>query len=209
MFLSLVLLVACVDNKPNFPGTKMSPYFPMDGGRQAEYNNEDPTGVPWQLVVEKIEPVEMVDEEEVVTFEWSNHDTGEIVGAVKWSASSGDGIKIHAFSVGTGDFTTFDTPVLVSDDDDLMLRDDTVTTETNGYTFTATLVGFEDCTVDWGLDWEDCAHINLDDGDGDDTTGPIFAGDYWLVQRYGPAWMQLTGYEEKWNLAHYDWDADE
>ena len=52
-------------------------------------------------------------------------------------------------------------------------------------------------------------HIRLDDGDGDDMAGPNFAGDYWLVQRYGPAWMHLTGYTEKWNLARYEWSGDE
>ena len=208
MLFSLALLAACVDNAPKFQGTKMSPFFPMDGERQAEYVNEDVDGTPWQLFVEKIEPVERVDEEDVVTFEWSRDDTAEIVGAVKWSSSSGKGIKIHAYAVGVDDFITFDTPVNVTDDDDLMLRGESVTTETNGYTFTATLVGFEDCPVQWGIEWEDCAHITLDDGDGDDAAGPIFSGDYWLVQRYGPAWMQLTGFEEKWNLAHYDWSGE-
>jgi hypothetical protein len=209
MFLSLALLAACEDTAPTFLGTTMSPYFPMDGDRQAEYNNEDVDNVTWQLFVEKIEPTERVNDEEVVTFEWSNGDSGELVGAVKWSATSGEGIKIHAYADGTGDFITFDTPVLVTDDDDKMSRNESVTTETNGYTFVSTLVGPENCPVDWGLDWENCLHINLDDGDGDDMTGPIFAGDYWLVQRYGPAWMQLTGYTEKWNLAHYDWEAAE
>lgn len=209
MLLSLAVLSACNGDTTKFPGTKMSPYFPMDGARQAEYVNDDVEGTPWKLVVEKIEPVERVDEEEVVTFEWSRDDTGELVGAVKWSASSGDGIKIHAYAEGTGDFITFDTPVLVTDDDDTMMRDQEVVTETNGYTFTATYIGPEDCPVQWGVEWVDCLHISLDDGDGDDMAGPIFSGDYWLVQRYGPAWMHLTGYDEKWNLADYDWEGDE
>ena len=208
MLLSLVLL-ACVDNRPEFKGTKMSPYFPMDGERTAEYNNGDVEGVPWKLVVEKVDQIERVNEEDVVTFEWYRDDTGELLGAVKWSATSGEGIKIHAFAQGVEDFTTFDTPVLVSEEDDTMTRGSSVTTETNGYTFTSTLVGFEDCPVDWGLEWEDCAHISIDDGDGDDMTGPNFAGDYWLVQRYGPAWMELTGYPQKWNLAHYEWSGEE
>ena len=208
MLLSLALFVGCTGSSTDFPGTRMSDFFPMDGERQAEYVNEDHDNIPWQLAVAKVEPIERVDDEDVVTFEWSNYDSGELVGAVKWSSSSGNGIKIHAYADYTGgssDFITFDTPVLVTDDDDTMKRDESVVTETNGYTFTATLVGFEDCPVNWGLDWEDCAHITLDDGDGDDMVGPNFAGDYWLVQRYGPAWMHLTGYAEKWNLAHYDW----
>jgi hypothetical protein len=50
-------------------------------------------------------------------------------------------------------------------------------------------------------------HLKIDDGDGDDTIGPFFAGDYWLVTRYGPAWMKLTGDSGTWTLADYDWDT--
>lgn len=209
MTLLFTLLVACDGGLVDYKGTQMSEFFPYDGSRQAEYFNEDVDNVDWKLVVEKVEPVEQIGAYEVVTFEWSNYSTGEIVGAVKWSSSSGDGIHIHGYSVGTGDVTTFDPPIAFTDDDDYMKAGESVTTQTGGMTFTATFVGVEDCPVQWGLEWEDCLHIELDDGDGDDSAGPIFAGDYWLVQRYGPAWMHLTGYSEKWNLARYDWSEDE
>lgn len=208
MLLSLALLSACTGTGgPDFPGIKMSPNFPMDGSRRAVYFND--AVEDWKLVIEKKEPPERVNEEDVVTFEWSRSDTEEIIGAVKWSSTSGEGIKIHGYAVGLEDFITFDPPVLVSDDDDKMLRGDSVTTETNnGYTFTSTYIGPEDCPVNWGNKWTDCVHIRLDDGDGDDMVGPIFAGDYWLVQRYGPAWMELSGYPGKWDLSDYDWSGD-
>lgn len=188
-----------------FNGVRMSDYFPQDGLRDAEYINDD-AAVPFTLLVEKVSPVENVDGVEVVTWEWSRDDTGARLGAVKWSSVSGDGIHIHAWADGEGAFTTFDTPVAFTDDDDFMETGDSVATTTDGLTFSATFVGLEDCPVAWGMAWEDCAHVRLDDGDGDDATGPLFAGDYWLAPSWGPAWMAVTGYA-KWDLAHYDWAA--
>lgn len=209
MLVSVSLLVACTDGMQEFKGTKMSDYFPQDGERVAEYTNDDTTTYDWKLRIEKDDQTERVDEEEVVTWEWSREDTGDLLGSVKWSSTSNEGIKIHGYSVGTEEFTTFDTPVLVTDDDDYMNKNESVVTETNGYTFTSTLLGVESCPVLWGPDDWECVHIVLDDGDGDDTAGPIFAGEYWLVPRYGPAWMILTGYEEKWDLSFYEQEAYE
>jgi hypothetical protein len=209
MSVLLTLLLACSGGDTTYKGTQMSEYFPYDGSRQAEYFNEDVDNVTWKMVVDKLEPTEMMGNYEVVTFEWSNYDNAEIVGAVKWSSGSGDGIHIHGFAEGTGEFVMFDPPIAFTDDSDYMQVGASVTTETGGYTFTSTYVGNESCPVQWGLDWEGCVHIRLDDGDGDDMAGPNFAGDYWLVQRYGPAWMHLTGYTEKWNLARYEWSGDE
>ena len=210
MFLASLWLTACTGTTPTFDGTKMSDFFPQDGDRQAEYINEDSTNIAWKLVVEKIEPVEMIDEVEVVTWEWSRSDTGEVIGSVKWSSNSQDSIRIHGYEVtATGESVMFTTPIAIAPDDDDMLSGESVTTTTDGWTVTSTLVGKEDCSVNWGMDWEDCVHIRLDDGDGDDMVGLPFAGDYHLVQRYGPAWMHLTGYAEKWNLADYDWSGAE
>jgi hypothetical protein len=208
MSLLLPLLVACDGGTTTYRGTQLSEYFPYDGTRSAEYINEDTENIGWKLVVDKLEPTSRQGDYELVTFEWSNFDDGSILGSVIWSSSNGDGIHIHGYSVGTDAPITFDPPIQFGDDDDYMSVGEEVVTETGGYTFTATYIGNEDCPVQWGLDWEGCLHMRLDDGDGDDMAGPIFAGDYWLVQRYGPAWMHLTGYTEKWNLARYDWSGD-
>lgn len=203
---SLIPLVACTGAPPVFRGTQMSEFMPFDGERQAEYINEDADNVPWKLVVEKVEPTSMQDGVELVTMEWSRDDTGEVVGSVIWSSTEGDSVLIHGYAVGAESPTMFDTPIWFTDDDDLMKVGESVTTETNGYTFTSTFIEMTDCPVNWGLEWTGCVHMKLDDGDGDDNAGPIFAGEYWLVERYGPAWMLLTGYSDIWNLAHYDWE---
>lgn len=209
MIVALALLAGCNGDPPGYKGTQMSPYFPYDGERLAEYYNADVDAVPWKLVVEKLEPTQRIGDYEVVTFEWSNYDTGEIVGSVMWSSAEGDGIQIHGYAVGTGEPTMYDPPIAVSDDDDYMLSGESITTETGGMTFTSTYVGMEDCPVQWGLEWEGCVRMSIDDGDGDDMAGPIFAGDYWLVQRYGPAWMHTTGFSDKWDLARYEWSGDD
>ena len=199
------LLVACTGaTPPGFKGTQMSAYMPLDGNREASYYNDD-AAVEFTLLMEKKLPTEQIDGVEIVELEQSKEEDGTILGAVKWS--SWDGIQIHGWRSGTDAYTMFDTPVAFASD--YMLKDESVVTTTNGITFTSTFLCFESCPVTWGVDWDDCAHIRIDDGDGDDMAGPNFAGDYWLVQRYGPAWMHLTGYTEKWNLARYEWSGDE
>lgn len=206
MLLTLAMHAACSRSVTDYSFYSMTAFFPVDGERRAEYMNEDAPNVSWRLAVEKLEPVTEVNGDDIVTFEWSNLETGVLVGAVMWSSGNGGLVKIHGFADytrGPAEFLVFDTPILFIDDY-AMDRGEPVITRTNGYTFTSTLVAFEDCPVYWGPDWKQCAHIRLDDGDGDDQVGPIFSGDYWLAQRFGPAWMLLTGYTEKWNLAHYD-----
>ena len=206
LLLPLVLL-GCQPAAPGYPGTKMNEYFPFDGEREAEYINDDIENVPWKLVIEKISPTELVDTAEVVEMEWTNFDTGDVLGSVRWSSDSSNSVQIHGYSDAAGEYITFDTPIQVTDDSNYMRKGDSVVTETNGFTFTSTLVGVESCPVIWTTDDWECEHILIDDGDGDDMAGPLFAGDYWLVTRYGPAWMKLTGDDQKWVLGHYDWDA--
>lgn len=204
---ALLSLLGCPGEPPTYKGTHLSPdYFPMDGDRSATYVNQDPE-ITWAMYVQKVLPVEEgPDGEEVVTWEYWVEE-GDLLATVKWSAENGDAIKIHGWSEGEGEFTTFDTPVLLTPQDGYMNRGEEVTTETNGYTFTSTFVETVTCPVQWGLDEWECVHLELDDGDGDDTTGPFFAGDWYLVTLYGPAWMRLTGYtaDQLWDLAAYDW----
>jgi hypothetical protein len=208
VILSLLVLTACHRPDLSITGMKTSPFFPTDGSRTATYVSDDAT-IADTLQVDKIEPTETIDDREVVTFEYAR--SGESltsIGDVKWSSVSGSGIKIFGYSEGTGgEMIMFDTPVDFTDDDDYEKPNETITTTTNGYTFTSTFIDLQDCPVDWGLDWIGCMHIKLDDGDGDDTAGPFFAGEYWLVTRYGPAWMKLTGDTANWNLADYNWDS--
>ncbi len=183
---------------------RLAELFPYDGSREASYFQD---GVEDQLHVEKTD----VDDDggtEVVTWTWTNDTTGARVGRLSLSATADDGVFFHAWTDADDVLTTCDPPLALTEAGDRLWDDAPVITETAGRTFTVSLVGREDCPVQWGLDWEDCTRIRIDDGDGDDSAGPFFAGDWWLVDRYGPAWMHVTGQSERWDLARYDWSAE-
>ncbi|MDP2311184.1 MAG: hypothetical protein Q8P18_34505 [Pseudomonadota bacterium] len=196
----LLLAAACTGGETTTRGTNLAPFFPTDGERSAEFIN-DADDVSWTLLVEKLEPTETIGGAELVTFEWSREDTGAVLGAVKWSSSTSAGVAIHAWAGADGAFVVLDPPVQVADEE--MKSGDTLETPIGGATFTSTFVGFEDCPVAWGTDWTGCAHLTIDDGDGDPMAGPLFAGDYWQVEGYGAAWMQTTGYDGRWDLSHW------
>jgi hypothetical protein len=210
--ISLVFLVACTGAPgPGFNGTKLSDYFPMEGGRSATYVNADAT-VPYKLEMEKLDQPEQIGERQVWTFEYYEDETFSLIAAVKWSNVSGDAAYIHAWAGADGVFTPYDPPISVTADNGYMHVGDVVTTDSGGVTWTSTYVGTEDCPVQWGLDWEDCAHMKISDGGADPSaadpaTRPFFVGDYWVVPRYMIAWMDVRGYDDKWNLADYDYDT--
>jgi hypothetical protein len=205
--LALVAGAGCDGPITDCGPTKTAQFFPTDGQRAATYASDD-ARIADTLEVTKLDPTETIDGHDVVTFEHTFSD-GTVKGAVKWASSRGEGIRIYGYREGPdGDFTMFDPPVLVTPENDRENPGGSVTTTTDGYTFTSSFVDFEDCPVPWGdRPWTGCMHLKIDDGDGDDTIGPFFAGDYWLVTRYGPAWMKLTGDSATWTLADYDWDT--
>ncbi len=204
---ALALLAGCGGPPTDsWNGTVMADFFPSDGSRDAEYVNDDSTNVTWHMLTHEVQPVETASDTRVTyTLEYSKDD-GTLLYAVKWSVRSNQPVRIEAYAEGTADFTVYDPPIDVVNAD--MVSGDAVTTTTGGTTFTGTYVGPEDCPVLWGgLSWTGCAHITIDDGDGDNTKGPLFAGDYWLVARYGEAWLQTTGFTQPWKLSDYNWDT--
>lgn len=217
---TLLLLVACDGGGDiGYPGTKMSDYFPMDGTRIATFANEDQKTFPDNLVVSTVEPREMLDNREVVTLEsrWDD-DAQTLAGGVKWSVVEGGDTVITAWSGADGSWTTFDTPVQITDPSGFMHKGDAVVTETNGMTFTSIFSEVVECDPIWGADWNDCVHMVVCDTDeetcrnnGPDTSPadaasrPNFVGDYWLVTRYFMSWFVTTGYDTKWNLANHDY----
>lgn len=203
-----LLLLACSGGAYTTQGTKVSDFFPFDGERNAVYLNDDES-VDWELRVEKIDE-SVVSGRTVVTMTYSQETDTALTElyAVKWSTLDGDSTLIHAYSEAGGAFTEYDPPISVTSGSGWMRVGDAVSTETGGYSFTSTFVEVVDCPVKMGLDWQDCSHFELDDGDGDPNAGPLFAGEYWQVTSYGTAWMLLTGYTDKWNLLDYDWEPD-
>ena len=79
-----------------------------------------------------------------------------------------------------------------------------VVTTTGGWTFTSTLEASEPCPNPWVEDWNDCLKMVLED----DGSGSLVSGNYWLVPRYGVAWMRRTADADTWKLRDADWTAD-
>jgi hypothetical protein len=169
----------------------MKQYFPYDGRRMATYYG-DPTGT---LVAELIEPIDEVDDVELATFTYTID--GELAAAVQW-ASDDDGIRIAGAAGETGEVGTYDPPIQLAFD--RMQIGDCIATTTGDATYTSTFVGIEDIVVQWGMEWEGAVHFSLTSDDAD----AFFLGDYWLVTRYGPGWMDLGG--TFWDLKYYEYE---
>lgn len=171
-------------------------WFPMEEARWT-YASAAEDGT---LRVDNVGPAETVQSTTVRTFTYAT-EAGDVLARVKWSADAGEALRIHAWSEGLGDFEVFDPPVALTPEDGWMRSRESVTTESAGYVFTANLIGREGCTVPYGgeLEW-DCLRFLLDDGDGDDATGPFFAGEWGLVEPYGVGWMRVAGRADAWEL---------
>ncbi len=190
-----------------YTGFNVVDHFPLDGDqRDWEYESFDET-VDWTLSVEK-QGTTQQDGASVVSLEHANDDTADLYWEVKWSSDSSDGVLIHGFThiYGGGDEVSFSPPIQFAHKQ--MVPEDAITTDTGGYTWTSTFQGVEGCETYWVPGWseEDCLVFELDDGDGMPETNGIIVGSYWLVSRYGPAWLDLDAYEGVWNLSGFDWE---
>lgn len=200
LFAAIPLTLSACGTAPSYTykGFEMNDYFPLDGDRSWTYSQlqED---VTWKLRVDKVPQTVRNGSTEVVTLEYYNDDTGDLLYSVDWSSDGSTGIQVWGYSDElSGDSVAYDPPVQIADRQ--MLTGDQTVTETDGSTFTSTFQGIEDCENDWRPDWT-CAAIDVDDGDGDDTSGPPFAGQWWLATSYGASIFIPTGYSDAWVLA--------
>lgn len=205
---SLLLLTACPANTDQYKykGYTTEDFFPLDGTRSWEYANEQ-TDLLWRMRVDKSPQVVQDGSTEIVTLEYSNDETGDLLYSIAWSSDSSGGIRIWSYSDElTGDNVTYDPPINFTDA--TMVPGDTIESEGNGTTFVATFESFEDCDNTWATGWE-CMKVVMDDGDGDDMSGPPFAGTWWIATSYGASRFIPTGYDEAWVLATASFTADE
>lgn len=193
-----LLLLACNSSTSTYNGHSTYEYFPLDGERSWKYAmDNDSAG--YLLEVEKMATADQGGTE-VVTLEYRKEDTGDLLYTVDWSSDSAGGILIYGYEEQGGASVTFDTPVQVAEYK--MMGDDQVVTQTNGMTFTSTMIGIEDCTNLWSSDTWECLHMELDDGDGDNLAGPPFAGDWLMAGSWGASRFQPTGWQAEWVLTN-------
>lgn len=194
-FAPLALLLACDGGESQYGGHNVYEYYPLDKERSWKYAMDDDSA-GYILEVEKVASVDQQGVE-VATLEYRKQDS-DLLYSVDWSSSSASGVLIYGYTVQGGDTVSFDTPVQFADYQ--MQAGDQVMTETNGMTFTATFQGIEECSNLWTSEVWDCAHVTLDDGDGDDMTGPPFAGDWWGAGSWNASRFQNTGWTADWVL---------
>ena len=190
-----------------YVGYNVVDHFPLDGDpREWEYDSFDET-IDWTLLVEKQGSIQQSGAS-VVSLELGNDDTADLYWEVQWSSDSSNGVRIHGFTdiYGGGDEVSFSPPIQFAEKQ--MVPEDVITTDSGGYTWTSTFQGVEGCETYWVPGWsgEECLVFELDDGDGLPETNGVIVGSYWLVPRYGPAWLDLDAYEGVWNLSGFDWE---
>jgi hypothetical protein len=207
-FLGLVL--AGCEPTYDYQGYDMPDHFPLDGSElQWEYASTD-EAVTDELRVEKLE-ASIVDDVEVVTLEhWliGEDDTEDLAWSVRWASDSVKGVLIYGYTdVANDNEVTFDPPIVFAEGHGIP-GSDPIVTQTGGFTWTATFEAVEGCETYWVPGWADepCLRISLDDGDSTEVTNSIIVGSYWLVPRYGSAWLELDAYDARWSLADHDWE---
>jgi hypothetical protein len=206
-----ILGLAIVGCEPayNYQGYDMPDHFPLDGSKlEWEYSSTD-TSVVSELRVEKVGTA-IVGDVEVATLEhWviGEDDAEDLAWSVQWSSDSVKGVQIHGYTnVTNGSEVSFEPPILFAEGHGI--PGDQLITQSGGFTWTATFESVEGCETYWVPGWadENCLVVNLDDGDDTPITNSIIVGTYWLVPRYGAAWLDLDAYDARWSLANHDWE---
>jgi len=205
----LALALTGCEAEFGYQGYDMPDHFPLDGSKlEWEYASADTT-ITNELLIEKVGTA-IQDDVEVVTLEhWliGDDDSEDLVWTVKWASDSVKGILIYGYIDHVNDNTVdFAPPIQVAEGHGI--TGDQVITQSGGFTWTATFERVEGCETYWVPGWADesCLVINLDDGDDTAITNGIIVGDYWLVPRYGSAWIDVDAYDATWSLSNHDWE---
>jgi len=221
--LAVVLLTGCLpkENPFGYGGTLMYEYFPFDGIRTWEFISTD-EDLPHTMVATMREPDPDAkapkDGINLYTIDYSKHCRGadgsciegDLIRTITWSSDLEDGVRIHDYEDATTGLIEFNPPILIAPEK--MERDETAVTDTGGFTWTSTLIATETCPVHMNVDWTDCIHFSLDDGDGDINTNPGLVGDYWAIVGYNVVAVELAAEvsmvdgEEvgQWQLSDHD-----
>ena len=200
------LLLACGNpNGLSYSGHTTYDYFGFDGERTWKYQSEDPD-TAYTLVVEKTD-YRFADGVETITFEYSTEDPQALLGSVTWQSSSISGTGFTGYSVGDEEMT-FDTPVILATSK--MVTGSTVETETNGVTFTSTMLGEEACPNNWSSEEWECLHFLLEVSD--ENHSYPFVGDYWMANGWGASRFNVStgawGSTEDWVLIGAEWSPE-
>jgi hypothetical protein len=203
------LLAGCTSpNTIAYLGERMDQYFVFDGDRSWEFISDD-TSLPYLMIGDLQEEFVSINEgsTRIYTIRYKTDclgagecDDGAFIWSLDLSFDSIYGAQIHGITVGSEPATVFDPAVVLTTP--YINQGDVFETVSGGVTYTSTFIGFEQCPVQWNVDWPKCVHFTLDDGG----AGTPLAGDYWANVGFNLVAMDMDMDESFWQLlsAKYD-----
>jgi len=204
LILAVMLSTGCGGSAYQYAGYSMDDFFPFDGERTWEYINTDIT-IPYKVIAtldsehrtEGSTKIYAVDYDKECLDPTSKDCVDEgYLRTVEWSSDPTDGVMLHSLTDILGK-TNFTPPITLAAS--RMAVGDTVVTNTDGVTFTATFdVIASECPIQWVDTWTDCPKITLDDGG----AGAALAGEYYAIGGYNVVAMELTGDTGQWQLLY-------
>jgi hypothetical protein len=185
-------------------------FFPFDGEREWAYISTDST-LPYALLATMDGLPERINGKNVYTVVYEvdcrtnspDCDDGQRLFVLRWSSDASDGVYVHQYGVGEDPFIAFDPPIHLATDN--MDPDDSLTTASNGASWTSTMGQFTGCPVRLSQDIPNCGTWTVGPDAGD---GFPLAGQWWAVKSIGVTTIQLTGESGVWELSEWDCSPD-
>ena len=199
----LLLLASCGNSSPSLVRTTVWNLFPFDGSRQWTFTNPDQAfdfslhaetvGNPDIIGGLNVYAVSYQKECRFVSDECSN---GDEVLRIRWSSDSSSGVLIHGYT--QNDIAVEFRPA-ISLAEDTARRGETVETESDGLTWTATFEGIQECPFR-SDDWQ-CAVFSLEST----AEEPLpIEGTYWAVGGQNVVAMDLANDFGPWHYIDSD-----
>jgi len=201
--LAIVLLTGCPpkQNPYGYSGTLMYELFPFDGLRTWEFISTDEDLVYSMIATMREQDPDAKEPKDGITrytIDYTQNCRGASddcvpggpIRTITWSSHIEEGVRIHDYEDPIAGLIEYDPPIVIATAK--MERDDVIETKSDGFTWTSTLGEVQDCPVQMNVEWPDCAHFTLDDGDGDDTTNPGLVGAYWSIAGFNVVTVQLV-----------------
>lgn len=211
--LALVSTLGCGSAAYTYSGYWASNHFPIEDNWVWEYTNE---GEDFLLRAETTNR-EASGATEIVTIDYSNRETGNLLYSIKWSSDKTDGVQIHGYYVAEpfsgsdddggddedtgstvdvtiGEWVLFNPPVALADRQ--AEAGDTLSTSTGGATYEAFFEAYEDCPNLYATDWR-CMKVTITS---DDDGAAPFEGTWHWAAEYGTSLFQPAGNDFPWKL---------
>jgi hypothetical protein len=189
--------------------------FRSDAIGHWEYINLDES-VSYKLYADQNEGVESSPTGQIFAVNWTKECVAEdpycidgVGKTVKWEVDLGKGVFITGKQDAADENgniapeVDYAPPIQLASGD--MEPGDTISTVTNGFTFTSTYQGYDTCPVRWSTaNWGDeCVKLSLSDGDVDPVTNEGLVGDYWAILGFNLVAFQGDTDDDIWELNDY------